>query len=257
MDARKFLELLWGEHPPGAVNLWTMPDKRSRWYRDLAGVNEDLRGLEHMDVYVAAVTADQGLIPMAPTIRVTGRTAQALAGPWVEIELAHPKHICNQHNPPDAGAALDALMTMPAKPTIVVSSGRSIQCWWLFTEPWSLTETPSPTKETKRQQAERMLSWWDQQAREKLAAHGWDTARRPSLGSVVRLPGTMNNRVQDERLPVVVIRQSHVRLDAERTMALVPIPNPAPSPAHPEQETLEEPRCAETPAPTAMSEGCW
>ena len=52
MSPAEFLTALWGQTPPGPVLVWTLPDKRSRWYRTFDTVNVDLRQLEHHDIYL-------------------------------------------------------------------------------------------------------------------------------------------------------------------------------------------------------------
>ena len=275
MEPREFLELQWGESPPGLVNLWTLPDKRSRWYREFTKVNDDLGALTHMDVYAAAVTAEPGATANAAT-RVTSRTANALAGLWVDINLDHPDPEDNQPNPASVSQALEALGRGLPEPTLTVDAGSSVQCWWLFTQPWML-EGP-----LERQQAERMLNWWHKRALAALGAHGRETARMPFLGSIVRMPGTRNNRIPGESIPVEVVRQSDVRLDQKQTLALLPEPAVKPGAWRraeiyrdeirgeelteaefteaelPFTETrLTETRLTETRAPEAGSEGRW
>ena len=54
MSPSQFLIALWGETPPGRTLVWTLPDKRSRWYLDFDTVDEDLRQLADHDVYLGA-----------------------------------------------------------------------------------------------------------------------------------------------------------------------------------------------------------
>ena len=57
MDPSQFLAALWGENPPGMVNVFTLPERKSSWYSELTSVNRDMQQHLHKEVYTGVALA--------------------------------------------------------------------------------------------------------------------------------------------------------------------------------------------------------
>ena len=168
--AHQFLNLLWGGKPEHLhILIWTHPAKTSYWFQspDSAATKaSELGGNQNVYIGVGLAPHDAG-----PSNRCDAESVAALAGLWVDIDIAG-----NAHQAKALPATIDeALKILPAgmPPTVVVSTGNGIHCWWLFKEPWVFDGAEDRTA------AAKLAYRWQGMLRLNAACAGSRTAGQP------------------------------------------------------------------------------
>ena len=154
MDPSQFLAALWGENPPGMVNVFTLPERKSSWYSELTSVNRDMQQHLHEEVYMGVALARNLGGRFNTQRRVKEVDAAAIPGVWADIDVFHEVHKKKENLPPTAEAAQEVMAELPYEPTLIVDSGHGLQYWWLLENPWVF----SGQKEWE--QARRVTQWW-------------------------------------------------------------------------------------------------
>ena len=228
MDPQEFFKTLWGEHPPGVINIWRLPDRKSSWHRIIAGINELLAKFPHEEVYTGVSLADQQKGRFTTGNRIEEVAAGAIAGVWADIDVFHEVHTKAEKLPPDRDAARAVMEQLPYEPTLIIDSGHGLQYWWLFKKPWVFGG------EGEWNEARRTVQWWHQMTLKFFTARGWTIDSVYDLSRILRIPGTFNNKVKDDPKEVVAIKTGGPRYAVEDFTKLVPEEFVATSPA-PEQ----------------------
>jgi len=189
---RWFLHALFAGKPEELyLLLWTLADKRSRWFRNLEAAAAAAEALAAEDVYVGVGLARKDY---GPTQRCPSEEIAGLVGLWADLDLrseAHPKKAL----PP---AIEDALSIIPEllPPTLVVATGNGAHAWWLFKEPQLFAS------DAERQAAARLVARWQTLLRRNAAARGWAFDRLADLARLLRIPGTVNRKDPAQVKPV-------------------------------------------------------
>jgi hypothetical protein len=182
MTPLDFLNLLWQFKPEELyVLLWTHPDKRSHWYREIAAAAEFVLKSRGLDVYVGVglSSADHGTARRCVSEEIAG-----ISGFWADLDLqsdAHNKKALPANIP-------DALSIIPESmpPTIVIATGNGAHAWWLFKEPY-LFDGDDDRKATASQVAR-----WHTLLCLNASSRGWAYDRLSDLARILRIPGTQN-----------------------------------------------------------------
>jgi hypothetical protein len=179
---RAFLELLWQFKPEESfVLLWTLPDKRSHWFRDIQKAAEFAAAAGDRDVYVGVglSKADHSPARRCASDEISGITAL-----WADLDLRSEAH----GSKPLPATVPDALSVIPPTmpPTIVISTGNGAHAWWLLKEPY-IFDTEEERKDTAS-----LIARWHTLLRLNSASRGWAFDRLSDLARVLRLPGTRN-----------------------------------------------------------------
>ena len=212
----EFLKILWGEIPPGKVLIWTLPDKKSRWYVHFDNVDGDMRFHEYEDVYTGVGLAPKEGVRLLSNKRVEESQVAGIAAFWADIDVAHPVHKKSDQLPPSIERAMEAIAKLPLEATIIVDSGHGLQLWWVLKEIWIFTDGDD------REQARRASQWWDKLVKETFAEFSWTVDSTFDLPRVMRLPGTWNNKDPQDRRRVEVTGGSGNRYAREQFTQLVP-----------------------------------
>ena len=212
----EFLKILWGEIPPGKVLIWTLPDKKSRWYPHFETITADMRFHEYEDVYTGIGLAPWEGMRLASNKRLREWEVAAITAFWADIDVAHPVHKTAKQYPPSIERAMEAIAQLPFEATIIVNSGHGLQLWWVLKEIWLFADAE------EREQARRACQWWHRLVKETFAQFGWDVDSTFDLPRVMRLPGTWNNKNPQERKRVEVTGGSGTRYGRELFTQLVP-----------------------------------
>jgi len=182
MTPLNFLSQLWQFKPEELyVLFWTLPDKRSHWYRDIAAAAEFVLKSRGLDVYVGVglSRADHG-----PTRRCASEEIAGISGFWADFDLrsdAHDKKALPTTIP-------DALSVIPASmpPTIVIATGNGVHAWWLFKEPYLFDS------DEDRQATANQVARWNTLLCLNASSRGWAYDRLSDLARILRIPGTQN-----------------------------------------------------------------
>ena len=218
MDPRQFLAALWGENPPGMINIWMLPDQKSYWYPDLEKVNRDMQHHLHEEVYTGVALARKEGARFNTGSRVKEVDAAAIPGVWSDIDVFHPSEKVHKDKilPGTVEQAQEVMAKLPHSPTLIVDSGHGLQYWWLLEEPWVFRD------QGEWEQARRMTQWWHRITKELFNTMGWNTDSVFDLSRIMRLPGTFNNKIPEERKEVTVIKADGPRYSLNQFTELVP-----------------------------------
>jgi putative DNA primase/helicase len=182
MTPLNFLNLLWEFKPEELyVLLWTLPDKRSRWFRDIAAAAEFVLKAHGSDVYVGVGLsgADRG-----PGLRCASEEIAGICGFWADLDLRSDAH----DNKALPATIQDALSIIPVAmpPTIVIDTGNGAHAWWIFKEPYIFDG------DEDHQAVASQVARWHTLLRLTASSLGWSYDRLSDLARVLRIPGTRN-----------------------------------------------------------------
>jgi hypothetical protein len=200
-ETSHFLEALFAGKPDDLyLLLWTLPEKRSRWFQNVEGAIQFAESLRDRDLYVGVglSSRDHGSTRRCPSNEVAG-----IVGLWADLDLksdAHPKAAL-------PATVEDAMTILPQQlpPTFVVRTGNGAHAWWLFREPLVFE-----SDEDRRDTANLALRW-QSLLRLNASARGWDFDRLADLARVLRIPGTQNCKDPRNPKPVSIHSQTDRR----------------------------------------------
>lgn len=176
-DAQRFLETLWGQRPPGYVQIWRLADRRSWYFRNCAAAAAYCEG--EVDVYTCVALAGRAY---GPYKRAKANQTVALAGLWLDIDVnGGPDD--KQGAAPDIDAAME-LAHRHRDPTMIVNSGHGLHAWWLFDEPWHFQNM-----DDQAAAATASAQWYHLHQPD-----GWKVDPAHDLARLLRVPGTYNGK---------------------------------------------------------------
>jgi len=219
MTPLEFLNELWQYKPEDQhILIWTLPDKRSRWFTSVPAAAEYVAGLKQCDVYVGIGLAgkDHGPAHRCVSDQITG-----LAGIGADFDLASEAH-AKKALPKTVQQAISIIPPAFA-PTIVITTGNGVHVWWLFKEPYIFES------DEERSEVQRVVARFHTMLRLGAAKFGWDYDRLSDLARVLRVPGTKNHKDPVNPKPVVVLSHSDRRYnlsDIEELLDEAGIPDP-------------------------------
>jgi hypothetical protein len=219
MTPLTFLNLLWQFKPEELyVLIWTLQDKYSHWYRDVAAAAEFVLKARGLDLYVGVglSRADRG-----PAHRCVSDDVAGLSGFWADLDLkseAHTKAL--------PATIADALSIIPEcmPPTMVIATGNGAHAWWLFKEPYVFDDTED------RKDTAVLVSRWQTLLRLRASQRGWSFDRLSDLARVLRIPGTVNLKDPNNPKEVILHTATDRRYnlsDFEEYLDAAAIPDPA------------------------------
>ena len=215
MDPRQFLTTLWGDPPPSPVLVWILPQKQSKRYDGFDHLNEDLAAYPECDIYTGAGFPVPGTNPLAPNLQGVASEIGGIAGMWADVDVAHPLNEKTSQLP-TMDQAFEILYKLPFIPTIKVDSGSGLQALWLFNNVWTFDGQDDNTL------AQTLTQWWHQEIRNLFAVEGLSVDTLHDLTSVLRIPGTVNNKDPDHRADVKIISNYGPRYELSELIALIP-----------------------------------
>ena len=186
-DLQRFLEAVWPDLDGRWLLLWGAPSKRSSWVHSI-----EADELAAIDIWAAKENVYLGCAlrgaNLGPTLRGEKADCVAIPGVWADLDYAEGGGHKKPNLPPTEEDAKRLLAEMGPAPSIIIHSGRGLQAWWLFKEPWVLESDDDRTK------AEALTKGWCSTLRARSKAHGWDADQVGDLTRVMRLPGTWNRK---------------------------------------------------------------
>jgi hypothetical protein len=189
-----FLEALFAGKPDDLhILVWTLQDKQSHWYQDIAAAAEFVLKSRGMDIYVGAglSRSDYG-----PTRRCPSEEIAGISGFWADFDLRSDAH--DKKALPTTIS--DALSVIPASmpPTIIIVTGNGAHAWWLFKEPYIFDS------DEDRQAVASQVVRWNTLLSLNASACGWAYDRLSDLARILRIPGTQNLKDPDNPKDVAI-----------------------------------------------------
>jgi len=191
---RWFLEALFAGKPDELYLLiWTLADKRSRWFRDIDAAASAVEALTQQDIYVGVGLSprDYGSGQRCPSDEIAG-----LAAVWADLDVLSDAHT-KKSLPPTLEQAL-SVVPPAIPPSIVISTGNGAHAWWLLREPYLFDG------DDDRRWAASVVLRWQTLLRYNAANRGWAFDRLADLARVLRIPGTLNCKDPAHPKPVTV-----------------------------------------------------
>lgn len=184
LQAEAFINALYGNINRGFINLWTLEDKKTRWYQVENKANLVAEAMMLRDSYNVYFSVGVRKENLGDFKRGKNEDVLFLPGVWVEIDLNGGNHAAK--NLPTYEDVQSILETFPLEPTIINHSGGGLHCYWLFEEPAQLLSVQN------MQSAERMLSRFQNVFIRLARAKGLHIDNTADLARVLRVPGTFN-----------------------------------------------------------------
>lgn len=182
------------------ILVWSLPSKKSSWCTTIADAEREATRLNNLgeDVYFGI-----GLSPknMGPNHRCMAKDIGCLVGLWADIDIMDPVH-----KKPGLAGNVDIasrIATLRLRPTIIIHSGHGLQAYWLFKEPWIITDPDEHRK------AETLCNLWQRAVEIDAKTFGAVIDATHDMSRVLRMPGTLNRK--SAPMPVYV-----VEIDPER-----------------------------------------
>ena len=144
--------LVWtpSDHPAPAPNTLTTPPTRHRaaraprsfWFADTAGAADFVATTQDRELYfqVGLSGGDHGPHLRCSSNESDERPVIALPGLFADIDIADPTAHTRHNLPPDIAEARRIVYGHGLDPTMVVSSGYGLHCYWLFKELWEFAD---------------------------------------------------------------------------------------------------------------------
>lgn len=214
-----FLDMLWPEIENGSgLLIWTLPDKRSAWFRDpeeAERVARDSSG-NGSNAYFGVGLADLAAVEARAreqgrsleTVRAESSEVCSLYGLAADLDIISPGHK-KRALFQTIEAAQRFLDELPLKPSAVVSTGGGLQAHWIFREPWTFDD------DDERRKAEAISRGWNSFLRGLAKRQGCEIDATWDLARVLRVPGTTNHKYPAPVELVSIIEQRYNPSDFE------------------------------------------
>jgi hypothetical protein len=203
MTPQQFIDVLWRDKPEDMfVLIWTAPDKRSHWFRDVSAVGEFVASDACRDkcvfVGIGLSRSDKG-----PKQRCASEEIAGLCGVWADLDLKTAAH----GNKALPTSVEDAISVLPPgmEPTMTVATGNGVHAWWLFKEPLVFDSAE------EKNQAIHVVNRWHTLIGLRCAARGWAYDRLSDLARVARVAETTNMKDPEHPRPVRLLAHDDSR----------------------------------------------
>jgi len=201
----------------GWLVLWTLPDKRSRWYEvpgqlPLAAEDAAKQARDHDVFFAVGLQAER-----VKRGRGSAESVCFIPVVWADIDVAGEGHAKGKVYFESKDAARAFLGSLPVKPTIIVDSGHGLHGYWILRDPLVIA---SPQD---REYAIKILAGWQAYLQAKAKALGYDIDATADLARVLRVPGTVNRK--GDPLPVKVLVADGSPVNASELLEYAPAPS--------------------------------
>ena len=145
-----------------------------------------------------------GISAIAKPDKLSADDVIGITSLWVDIDIYHPEAHKKNNLPPTVQDAI-GLLPDNIPPTFIVHSGYGIHAWYLLKEAWYF-DSPE-----EKQQAQELLTRLQVYIRQQAGTRGWHLDSTSNLDRIMRLPGTLNYKIQSCPVQSVVLESSDVR----------------------------------------------
>lgn len=194
---------------------WTLPDKRTRW-----APADDAGAIASVMIEAAeqqtntggpkAVFFSAGLVSEVPRKgRAYNHDITALVALSLDIDVAGDGH-SKTNLPPTFDAARSLVAEMGLTPSMVINSGGGLHAWWIFAEPVIFLGEDGELDKKLRNDVARLLKDWNSTARYRAkSGHGWGVDSTFELSRLMRVPGSLNCKLEGrEPLEVRIVEDN-------------------------------------------------
>lgn len=191
--AAEFLHVLYADVDDGWITLFSARDGRTKvdWYTvdhlDDAAARAVARSNQDADVWFGVATRHERLT----SGRGGADDCHQIAGLWLDLDVAGPRHRNTDGLPPTLEDAYRILDRFPYPPSFVINSGGGLQPWWFLSEPVDVDP-------------ELLRRWHQTWARIAAETGGWRIDNVSDPARVMRVPGTLNRKLPDDPALVTV-----------------------------------------------------
>ena len=212
-------------HFGGHILLWTKSpvtgEKISTWFRTLPEfqdfVETQASNLSKLDVYVGMAVSSHNARKgkdLTRYNRLSEEAAASITSLWQDLDTTtgHAGDTGGKTYFKDLDALLAAVPALPLPPTELVCSGNGVQAYWRLAERLEI--------EPDRQSVVDLLKKWEEKVQRSLAPVTVDSVA--DLPRVLRLPGFLNNKQQDNPKPVFSLMSDGPTYTVAEIAALVP-----------------------------------
>jgi hypothetical protein len=203
-DIKLFLNDLFGDNEDKYIVIWTLPDKRSKFFQEVekaAHYANEMKKTKQVYVGVGLSDKDFSAIPNGEYNRAKTKDIEAIGGLWLDIDIKSDHHK-KQNLPETIEEAVElSKIIEELPPSSIIHSGNGIQCWWHFKELWEFDSAE------EKQEAEELVKRFIYTFKEHARAKNWDVDSVIDLARVLRIPGTFN-RKSDPPKPVKYIERN-------------------------------------------------
>ena len=182
-----FVRLIYGEHFPGFLSLWSKQTGKTRFYsaNDMGRLEADIGELvASQDIYLALGTQAERL---PETERGGAETVVALPGFVADIDFASAKSSAKAY-PTDVEEARTILKSFPFEPSIIIDSGNGLHVHFLLDQ-LHVLDTPQD-----REQASRLWTAFQRKLIAHFRQHGRDIDSVGDLPRNYRIADTANHK---------------------------------------------------------------
>jgi P4 family phage/plasmid primase-like protien len=197
--AKDFMQALYGIEANGYLTLWTLEDKKTRWYKvsELDSLVNDAMDLRDSDnVYFGVGVRKEQLDEFQ---RGKSKDIASLPGVWVEIDIKGGVHAAD--NLPTQEDVQTILDTFPLEPSVINHSGGGLHCYWLFDKSVHIRTDKDLGS------AERMLYRFQNMFIRLARVKGLHIDNTADLARVLRIPGTFNRKKEQKPVKTLVLNQ--------------------------------------------------
>jgi hypothetical protein len=243
MKPEVFLQELFGGKPAGSyILLWTLHDKKSRWFTDPKAAAAHVATLGSVDVYFGC-----GLSPQdyGPSARCRAQDILGITSLWMDVDILSQGH--QKKALPKTIEEAIRLVFDPLPPSLIVRTGGGIHAYWLLKEPL-----------IGNNEAGNLIEGFQGFLRGKAEQKGWKLDSTHDLPRVLRVPGTVNTKygalvtVMDTRAPLRRYDPGDFSACVPRGTSQVPLPSPvAPPPPVAPPSPVAPPPPVPPPSPVA------
>lgn len=217
LSSKEFLDAFFEKVIPGNVfYLWTMPGKKTTCFTDTDKAAEFAVKNKDKEVYF-------GLNPVSENIKANSRayndTVSAVTCFWIDVDIKHETHK-KKNLPENLDEALSIIENVfPYMPSIIVNSGGGAHIYWILKEPVILTKDEAGDK--RREEVGTLINILQTKIKNEFERHGYTCDKTHDLARVLRVAGTVNNKIKENPRPVEVIKSTSARYTIEQIKSML------------------------------------
>ena len=215
ITTEQFLNALYGNLDEGHVYLWTLPDHKTWSFpvSDLRMMSNAATAIQdERDVYFGLGGSVQDI---GGGERLKANNVAFIPCLWMDVDIATQGAHAHDQLPKTIEEALSIIPDF-LQPSIVVWSGNGLHVYWLLKEAWIFDSQ----KENLR--ASNLMIRLQSFVRSLAQERGWKLDSTPDLSRVLRVPGTLNHKLGQDKPVVITQFNPEIRYDPSELEDLIP-----------------------------------